>query len=570
VGRSAGRAHWVLTGGNCCNWRFVVFSRVILARRFALVHTGPTPPRAASWDLASADGACALRAAHMVFYTVAGQYRPETPRARSTRVCLEKVAALAALAALAVLAGRPELAHAAPARTPYDLPEYNTTPQNTDPWEIWSTRPDGSGSTQDLLLVQGRLRHTVSQNNMAAFKAVLSSRGCHESTPVDARAACEALLHHGDPHGLTIYHVIGKLGLGGDYVEKGNTSHFISVKRAIQDGAIDPDTWRFSAEWPNDIMSNSLLKQIFEYSKNVLKIEPNLKLRDISGQTPMHEAALHGRVLTVRAMALITNMKIFEPEPAVPSDVIFDGAKYVTDFVRAAPLRREWAFGWTMMNFAATTARDSAMITNSKAAMKNAMESPENFALSRGMTVMDYAAINGHADVVDLLATLEARNPGQRGLDGLGFAVSNWNEAPIQKAVTLNHTSVVETFLQHYTCLLVFSPRSAGGETIFHNAVGGGQAAILKILKAKCPAQYNTRMSVPTNPVDTTRHIWGEQTPCLMSQTMIEYINKHEIGDRQDPEFPEGFVGRFACSKPPIPRVCCAARGSISGILITD
>ena len=477
------------------------------------------------------------------------------------------VPTLVRLVGLAIMmAGNPNFVSAAPPREDYQLPDYTPRAMNTDPWEMWSTRPDGSGSIQDLLLVQGRLRHTVSQNDMAAFKAVLSSMGCDGSAPGDAK--CEALLHHGDPNGRTIYHVIGKLGLGGDYVQA--TSSLISAESAKEQGILDPDNWRLSAEWPNDVMSYSLLKQIYEYSRDVLKIPPNLKLRDISGQTPLHEASLHGHVLTVRAMVLITGRRIFEPDPTVLSDRYFDPvAGYIADFVRAEPLRREWAFGWTMMNFAATTARDSALIRIVQSAMTLAMESEANFAVSRGMTVMDYAAINGHADVVDLLAYLENNRVCSsdskkvcqgdadcgdnsvclqtKGLTGLGFAASNWGEVPIQKAITLGHEAVVERFLQYYGCARVFSPRSEGGETIFHNAVGGGQAAILEFLKTQCRTQYNIRMSLPAK-LDSSKYIWSEQTPCQMSQVMLDYINKHEIGDRENPEFPEGFVGA------PVPR----------------
>mmetsp|Transcript_78166 Transcript_78166/g.126759 ORF Transcript_78166/g.126759 Transcript_78166/m.126759 type:complete len:169 (+) Transcript_78166:107-613(+) len=84
-----------------------------------------------------------------------------------------------------------------------------------DTWEVWSTKPDGTNELQDALLIQGHLRHTVTQNDFEAFKNVLSSQGCSAGS---APAKCEVLLHHGDPNGRTIYHLIGKLGLGGDYV----------------------------------------------------------------------------------------------------------------------------------------------------------------------------------------------------------------------------------------------------------------------------------------------------------------------------------------------------------------
>jgi ankyrin repeat protein len=98
----------------------------------------------------------------------------------------------------------------------------------------------------------------------------------------------------------------------------------------------------------------------------VLGIKPDLKLRDVSGQTPLHEAALHGRVLTIRTMAVLTDFEIFEPDNTVqylqPEGRFDDNgvllgqrAKIVSmpdsDFVRARPLPRDWAFGWTMMNF---------------------------------------------------------------------------------------------------------------------------------------------------------------------------------------------------------------------------
>ena len=112
-------------------------------------------------------------------------------------------------------------------------------------------------------------------------------------------------------------------------------------------------------------MCTSLLYQVYKFSVEVLGIKPDLKLRDVSGQTPLHEAALHGRVLTIRTMAVLTDFEIFEPDDTVQylqpeglldaDGVLQDRAKIVympdSDFVRARPLPRDWAFGWTMMNF---------------------------------------------------------------------------------------------------------------------------------------------------------------------------------------------------------------------------
>jgi ankyrin repeat protein len=128
-------------------------------------------------------------------------------------------------------------------------------------------------------------------------------------------------------------------------------------------GTADDKEWEGK---PLDVMCTSLLYQVYKFSMEVLGIKPDLKLRDVSGQTPLHEAALHGRVLTIRTMAVLTDFEIFEPDNTVqylqPEGRFDDNgvllgqrAKIVSmpdsDFVRARPLPRDWAFGWTMMNF---------------------------------------------------------------------------------------------------------------------------------------------------------------------------------------------------------------------------
>jgi|LauGreDrversion2_3_1035106.scaffolds.fasta_scaffold21036_1 hypothetical protein len=107
---------------------------------------------------------------------------------------------------------------------------------NTDPWDVWSTRPSGKYSAeQNMLLVQGELRHTVARHDFEAFKRVLSEQGCI-SKP--APASCEVLIHHGDAEGRTIYHLIGKYGYGGDYHidpnPKGNATGYYSPEKLME------------------------------------------------------------------------------------------------------------------------------------------------------------------------------------------------------------------------------------------------------------------------------------------------------------------------------------------------
>ena len=107
---------------------------------------------------------------------------------------------------------------------------------NTDPWDVWSTRPGGNYSAeQNMLLVQGELRHTVARHDFEAFKRVLSEQGC-SSKP--APASCEVLIHHGDAEGRTIYHLIGKYGYGGDYhvdpKPKGNATGYYSPEKLME------------------------------------------------------------------------------------------------------------------------------------------------------------------------------------------------------------------------------------------------------------------------------------------------------------------------------------------------
>jgi hypothetical protein len=294
---------------------------------------------------------------------------------------------------------------------------------NQTGWEAWSSRPskhyvDEKGrisqpppSKQDVYLIQGKLRHTVSTNDFTAFKVVLAREGC-TSTP--APQHCRDLLHHGDNDGRSIYHVIAKLGFGGDWIERRDITGYVSPARLRQNsrskfysapGGLVPSllqecssdatcprisetcycgVWQIPGkvcaqeggwlgtaedkEWegkPLDVMCTSLLYQVYKFSMEVLGIKPDLKLRDVSGQTPLHEAALHGRVLTIRTMAVLTDFQVFEPDNVQyfqPEGLLDDGgvllgqrAKIVnmpdSDFVRARPLPRDWAFGWTMMNF---------------------------------------------------------------------------------------------------------------------------------------------------------------------------------------------------------------------------
>jgi len=200
-----------------------------------------------------------------------------------------------------------------------------------------------------------------------------------------------------------------------------------------------------------------------------------------------------------------------------------------------------------MMNFGAIFVRDTALRTAVQASMVASMESQENFDSTLGMTIMDYAAINGHAAVINYLALQEINKRGP-GLDGLGVAPSNWREKPVQKAITLGHFDAVEMFVHQYGCAKVFSAVSEGGENVLHNAVGGGHASILAMLKSRCRVNFMTQLQVRTK-LNTARYIWSEHRPCLMSEQIVGFINDNEFGaDRS--EFPEGFVGnqRYRCS----------------------
>ena len=53
------------------------------------------------------------------------------------------------------------------------------------------------------------------------------------------------------------------------------------------------------------------------------------------------------------------------------------------------------------------SARDSVLRSNVQSAMSTAMESRDNFEVTKGMTIMDYAAIRGHAAVIEYLGWLE-------------------------------------------------------------------------------------------------------------------------------------------------------------------
>ena len=272
---------------------------------------------------------------------------------------------------------------------------------------------------------------------------------------------------------------------------------------------------------------------------------------------------------------------------------VFTQSGEADGFLRAKPLLREGSYGWTMMNFAAMSARDSALRQTVQTAMKEAMENQRNFAVTKGMTIMDYAAINGHAAVVDYLGYLEGKLPQKeyiarfnildndkdgflsreqsqtelwqsltdirtthfteldkdnsdslsraeyeagfalmdiptKGLKDLGFASSNWGEAPVQKAIALGHLETVKAFINNYGCSIL-EARSEGGETVLHNAVGAGAASIVNLLKEKCPGEFAVRLKVKTK-LDPKRYLWSEETPCLMSQKVLGFINDLEFG----------------------------------------
>ena len=186
---------------------------------------------------------------------------------------------------------------------------------NTDPWEVWSARPGAPyGAEQNLKLVEGELRHTIARHDFEAFKRVLSEQGC-SSNP--APASCNALLHHGDADGRSIYHLIGKYGYGGDYLvvePPANGTGYYSPDALIEKQLLHAD-WRSGSAPAGsaDVSEESLFLKVYRHSADTLGIAPQLNLRDISGQTPLHEAALHGtRTLHGHPHTLLTHCESCE------------------------------------------------------------------------------------------------------------------------------------------------------------------------------------------------------------------------------------------------------------------
>eukprot|EP00286_Rhodomonas_abbreviata_P011168 CAMPEP_0181331454 /NCGR_PEP_ID=MMETSP1101-20121128/24508_1 /TAXON_ID=46948 /ORGANISM="Rhodomonas abbreviata, Strain Caron Lab Isolate" /LENGTH=476 /DNA_ID=CAMNT_0023440911 /DNA_START=170 /DNA_END=1600 /DNA_ORIENTATION=+ len=353
-----------------------------------------------------------------------------------------------------------------------------------DTWEVWGTKyPTGSADT-DKALVEGRLRNAMMLADFERFKEVLLSQ---PSTDVNSA----------DSDGRTGLHLAAIQGHGGDSTR---------VKVPWTQTPSGPVPWRDDMGYEMTFLQNATT---WMQSNGFPPFD--VWARDRSGQTPLHEACLHGNILTVR---WLENQGAFESE--VDSET--DGT---TGFLRAEPLYREWYFGWTMMNWAAINSRNDVRRKRMLNNLQLATENPNIKTAFTGMTVLDYAVINGHADVVEYIVS--TRGP---GITGLVRAKSNWREEPIHKAATLGHLDVFKVIMGQVGCSGL-SIVSEGGESPLINAAGGGHYDILQYAQQLCPPQFEvarvTPTSLTTDPTNT-RHVWGEETPCQISSSIVTYI----------------------------------------------
>jgi hypothetical protein len=173
----------------------------------------------------------------------------------------------------------------------------------SDGWEIWSSdlnsapeiKPNSTytSSPKRKLLLEGKLRHAASNGNFSLFETTLSLGYGGQIFNIWA----------GDRHGRTWLHFAAMNGYGGD---KQQTP-------------------------PNFLMRAFQL--LMPPSTPIELVQKYIDIRDLSGQTPLHEAALNGWNITFKS--------------------ILDLGGSLT--ARAKPLQGEWALGWTMMNHLATS-----------------------------------------------------------------------------------------------------------------------------------------------------------------------------------------------------------------------
>jgi len=247
--------------------------------------------------------------------------------------------------------------------------------------------------------------------------------------------------------------------------------------------------------------------------------------RDKSGQTPLHEAAMHGNVITAQWLV---------------SHGGHNGGGQDYDFeidsgevqVRALPLEREWAIGWTMMNWASLLALDlvarDPFYSTSQA---NVVQNNDLFVDTKGMSVMDYAVSNNQLEFVEWLMNNRANG----GLTGLVSGTSNWGERPLHKAVTLGHQEIVEYLINHPGggCDQI-TATALGGENLVHVAAAAGWDTILQFFKDRCPTQFEAaRVStLRFNDGLSIRYFWNGETACGLSENVIRTINLiHGTGD---------------------------------------
>lgn len=364
-----------------------------------------------------------------------------------------------------------------------------------DNWQVWGTHYPTGDPGQDKLLAEGRLRNAMMTADFETFVSVMSS-----SAAPNVNAP--------DEDGRTGLHYAAIQGHGGD---------FNRTKMPWTEQATSSHPWHQIFQFVPGVEMYDLtfLQQVKMYLQANGFPPLDIKARDRSGQTPLHEAALHGNLMTVR---WLKENNAFTPSATYLDD---DGRRTDDTFLRAKKLHREWAFGWTMMNWAALNARSDIRRRRILNDIQRASENPLNFATTRGMTVLDYAVMSGHADVVDYIVTTQAT-----GTIGLVRAKSNWNEEAIHKAATLGHLDVFKVLLRVGGCT-VLTVASEGGEVPLHNAAGGGHAEVLQHAKTQCPTQFATHSRTTTKiNADTTnvRYAWGGETPCQLSSSITQYI----------------------------------------------
>mmetsp|Transcript_32700 Transcript_32700/g.77414 ORF Transcript_32700/g.77414 Transcript_32700/m.77414 type:complete len:612 (+) Transcript_32700:3-1838(+) len=379
-------------------------------------------------------------------------------------------------------------------------------------WRMWSTMPNTGDPYQDKRLLEGAMMHAVLMRNIEAFKAVTNY------TVVDVNA--------GDENGRSVWHLAAIHGWGGD--RKPSAELNGTVVREVFDASAVGSAWTV-ALWKETFLGNMWDWCILK------KKAPSMVARDKSLQTPAHEAALNGNLRTLK---LIQDLDGLVPSVAETS---------IGGVVRAAPLKNEWGFSWTMMNWGALNVRTNVRYASMNANINGGvLTNAANKAATLGMTVLDYASIHGHVDIVRYLLN---QPPGTVGVSALVTATSNWKERAYQKAATIGHTDVVHEFVKKLGCAAVLAHTSTGGENILHNAAGGGHYFLLLNFSLGCRATPAGAAALETAFRATTisdpgRFLWAGDTACSMATVQVAYIKT------QCPDAGACFPGnhRHACS----------------------